>query len=55
MPSTWITPIETARTKHKIEQVSFASEMNSLNAMMRIDQGLERVRHNSANAQFRQV
>ena len=36
-PPTWIVPIETASTTQKIEQVRFASEMNSDNAMMHID------------------
>ena len=38
MPPTLIVQIETASSTYKIEQVSFASEMNSLNAMTRIDQ-----------------
>ena len=37
MPPSWIVPIETASPTHKIEQVSFESEMNSVNATMRID------------------
>ena len=37
IPSCWIVPSETTTQTHQIEQVGFASEMNSVNAPMRID------------------